>query len=50
MINVDLGLIAFLAMVSGIAVGSDGLVYVTDSGNNRIQIFDKIGNYISGGE
>jgi len=30
----------------GVAVGSDGLVYVTDSGNNRVEVFDGQGNYV----
>jgi tripartite motif-containing protein 71 len=30
-----------------IAFGSDGLLYLTDSGNHRVQVFDKNGNFIT---
>ena len=30
----------------GIAVGKDGLVYVADSGNNQIQVFDRQGKFL----
>ena len=29
----------------GIAIGTDGLIYVTDSGNDRVEVFDGQGNY-----
>ena len=32
---------------TGVAVGPDGKVYVADRSNDRVQIFDGIGNYLS---
>jgi 6-bladed beta-propeller protein len=33
--------------VQGIAINKTGYVYVTDNGNERVQIFDREGNYVS---
>ncbi|MBN1316817.1 MAG: TIGR03663 family protein, partial [Anaerolineales bacterium] len=30
----------------GIAIGSDGLIYVADAGNNRIQVFNSDGSFV----
>lgn len=32
----------------GVAAGPDGLVYVADTGNNRVQVFDAAGNLVRG--
>jgi DNA-binding beta-propeller fold protein YncE len=32
---------------SGIAISPTGLFYVTDSGNDRVEIFDRFGGYVS---
>lgn len=32
---------------SGVAFGDDGSLYVSDSGNNRIQVFDRDGNFLT---
>jgi NHL repeat-containing protein len=36
---------AFLDIVHGVVLGNDGLVYVSDRVANRIQVFDKMGNF-----
>ena len=35
----------FLKMVHTVAIGRDGLVYVCDRAGDRVEIFDKMGNY-----
>ncbi|MGI8854777.1 MAG: NHL repeat-containing protein [Thermomicrobiales bacterium] len=30
----------------GIAIGPDGLLYITDTGNSRIQVFDQTGKFV----
>lgn len=35
----------FLDIVHGVFLGPDDLVYVSDRGGNRIQVFDKMGNF-----
>jgi len=37
----------FLAVVHGVNLGNDGLVYVNDRKVNRIQVFDKDGAFVS---
>ena len=34
----------------GVTVGRSGKIYVADSGNNRIQIFDRTGKFVSHSE
>ena len=36
---------AFMKVVHCVVIGNDGLVYVCDRQGNRIQVFDKIGNF-----
>ena len=36
----------FLAVVHGVNLGNDGLVYVNDRKGNRIQVFDKDGSFV----
>ncbi|MCP4218007.1 MAG: 6-bladed beta-propeller [bacterium] len=36
----------FFRLPGDVKIGNDGLVYILDSGNNRIQVFDTSANYI----
>jgi DNA-binding beta-propeller fold protein YncE len=36
---------AFMRVVHCVAIGNDGLVYVCDRQSDRIQVFDKLGNF-----
>jgi sugar lactone lactonase YvrE len=36
----------FFRLPNDIKIGKDGLVYISDSGNHRIQVFDRTGNHV----